>query len=316
MSWLSPEAAALIDDARRGLGPAAADTARIRERLAARLPAGALVPAAVAGAAIVAAEIHATATTAVAASAAPTAVATVSTATAATATKVGLGLAAKLALYLGGAAVIAASVHAYDTRRAVRTEDAGPGAAIVAAPAPVASPAPTVVVVPIAIPMAIPVRVTARAAADPTPRFVVVGAAAASPAVAPILAVAPSDAPAPTTASDPRVAERPVNAEVATAAPAEPPAQDPLTRELALVRGAAAALRSGNAITALDELDIYDHAFPTGQLAEEATALRVRALCATDPAAAAAARYRFVARWPQSAQRDAVERACPSLPTP
>ncbi|MCE9575849.1 MAG: hypothetical protein K8W52_22050, partial [Deltaproteobacteria bacterium] len=118
---------------------------------------------------------------------------------------------------------------------------------------------------------------------------------------------------APIAPADPRTADRPVNGDVVAA---EPPAdlRDPLTRELALVRTAAAALRAGNAVAAIDEIDVYEHAFPDGQLAEEAAAIRVRALCATDPAAAAAARYRFAARWPHSAQRAAVDRACPSLP--
>ncbi len=294
MSWLSPGATALIDEARRGLGPSAGDTARIRERLAARLPAGALVPAAVAGAAVIATR---EAPAAVAASVAPAAVGATTGVAAGVATQAGLGLAAKLALYLGSVAMVAVGVHAYDTRP-VPGEAAAP--IVVRGPAPPAPP-PSLIVVPIAVPL--PFAVPA-----PAPRLEVAPRAAPAP-----LVIAP-EAPAPALL-DPRTADRPVNAEVV---PAEPPAdlRDPLTRELALVRTAAAALRAGNAVAAIEEIDVYEHAFPSGQLAEEAAAIRVRALCATDPAAAAAARYRFAVRWPRSAQRAAVDHACPSLPAP
>jgi hypothetical protein len=88
-------------------------------------------------------------------------------------------------------------------------------------------------------------------------------------------------------------------------------AADALARELSQVRGAQAAIKGGDGPTALIALDAHDRDFPRGQLGEEASALRIEALCLIGHAdQARAVHATFVARWPRSAQRDRVDRSC------
>lgn len=153
---------------------------------------------------------------------------------------------------------------------------------------------------------------------------------AAPPAVA-----APPDGthgatgPAPAGAAVPGAAHEAVHAAVAgTPAPAapEPPppsrrppgdrlgatsARSSLTAEVALVDDAMAALRRDDAAAALLAADEHVARFGRrGQLAEEAAAIRVEAMCRLGDGRWAEALDAFDAGWPRSAQRPRLSTAC------
>ncbi|MCA9677977.1 MAG: hypothetical protein H6708_19360 [Kofleriaceae bacterium] len=95
-----------------------------------------------------------------------------------------------------------------------------------------------------------------------------------------------------------------------------PPASDddPLRRELALLRTARAALADDRPDDAVAVIDTYRRDFPDGQLAEEAFALEVEALCGlgrTDDADDALTA--LTRRWPASPHRARAARACDHL---
>jgi len=84
-----------------------------------------------------------------------------------------------------------------------------------------------------------------------------------------------------------------------------------LEEEAALLAEVQGALRSGQANSALNKLDIYDRRFPSGMLRAEADAAKVFALCASgrvDKARASAAR--FAQRYPGSPAAARVQAAC------
>lgn len=84
-----------------------------------------------------------------------------------------------------------------------------------------------------------------------------------------------------------------------------------LGREVALVDTAMAALRRGDARGALAA--VRTHALETagaGQLAEDAAAIELEALCLLGDAAVPARLTAFDTRWPDSAQRVRITRAC------
>lgn len=84
-----------------------------------------------------------------------------------------------------------------------------------------------------------------------------------------------------------------------------------LAREVELVDNALTALRSGEARAALAALRVYSaEAGTRGQLAEDAAAIEVEALCTLHDPSAAARRSAFEARWPTSAQHAKLARAC------
>jgi hypothetical protein len=96
-----------------------------------------------------------------------------------------------------------------------------------------------------------------------------------------------------------------------TPAPAAPRRAD-LAREVALVDQAMAALRRGEPAAALAAVRV--HAAETagaGQLAEDAAAIEIEALCRLHDPTAGAKLAAFDARWPRSAQRSRLTARCP-----
>ena len=83
-----------------------------------------------------------------------------------------------------------------------------------------------------------------------------------------------------------------------------------MTKEIALLARANAALRDGDAGAALALLDQHDRRFPGSGLAEEVAATRIIARCQLAPGATAAAARAFVARHPSSPLGPRVARAC------
>lgn len=120
----------------------------------------------------------------------------------------------------------------------------------------------------------------------------------------------PSDAPtAPDTTATPAPA-------ATTARPATPPARDPmrpaprvdLDAERQLIAAAQRALRLGEPGSALKALGEHGRSFANGALTEERLSLEVRAYAASgDTARARALRDRFLARFPRSIHRPALE---------
>jgi hypothetical protein len=270
MSWISPRAHALVDAARPAMSLDQDRAARMRARMLAAT--GATAATAVV-ASVVATKASAPAASASAASAAP--VASVSA---------GMGIGAKLALVVLGAAAVAAGTHAIDRMMMSPAEVAPAKTMVIERAAPAA--APHVVMVPAILP--VPVRVTTPAAPARSRALV-------------------SNAPPPA----PRVVSADEHALLDETPPAIDQGADALARELAFVRNAQAALRAGDGAAALVALDAHDRDFPAGQLAEEAGVLRVEALCAVGRAIDASdARAEFLARFPRSAQTARARRAC------
>jgi hypothetical protein len=117
--------------------------------------------------------------------------------------------------------------------------------------------------------------------------------------------------------SSPPVAVAPAEIEIempeARARPARAKAVEPITlaREVELVDRAMAAVRRGDARAALAAVHAYTaEAGQRGQLAEDAAAIEIEALCTLRDSSAAARRSVFEARWPASAQRAKLARAC------
>ena len=148
--------------------------------------------------------------------------------------------------------------------------------------------------------------------------------AAVPPAPAPVLSVSPSDRaaePALTHTVAPVAARSrpippPVRASTAAAlGTLSPPdiagSSSALGDELALVRGARAAMRAGDHPAALALLDQHAARFPAGMLREERDANRAIALCRLERRAdAARAATDFFARYPYSPYADRVRLQC------
>jgi hypothetical protein len=84
-----------------------------------------------------------------------------------------------------------------------------------------------------------------------------------------------------------------------------------LAREVALVDQAMAGLRRGDTTAALDAIHRYDaETAGGGQLAEDAAAIAVEALCQQGDGSASAKLDAFDRRWPHSAQRARLSTAC------
>ncbi|MEO8703371.1 MAG: hypothetical protein ABI867_25210 [Kofleriaceae bacterium] len=95
-------------------------------------------------------------------------------------------------------------------------------------------------------------------------------------------------------------------------APVRPARGIDLGREVALIDSAMAALRQGNATAALAA--VTTHATETagaGQLAEDAAAIEIEALCKLHDARVTPKLAAFDARWPNSAQRSRLATSCP-----
>ncbi len=87
-----------------------------------------------------------------------------------------------------------------------------------------------------------------------------------------------------------------------------------LAREVLLVDRAMTALRHGNANGALLAVRAYaTEAGQRGQLAEDAAAIEIEALCTLRDATAVAKLARFDGRWPTSVQGPRLARACSGL---
>jgi hypothetical protein len=123
----------------------------------------------------------------------------------------------------------------------------------------------------------------------------------------------------PTPATPPRLAPhvtRPSPARVApsTAPPAvvtRPTVHADLSREVELIDLAMAGLRRGDPAAALDAMRRYDvETAGLGQLAEDAAAITVEALCQRGDPASGARLEAFERRWPHSAQRARLLGAC------
>ena len=133
---------------------------------------------------------------------------------------------------------------------------------------------------------------------------------------APIRRTAPHSAPGPMPAVAP-AAPGPAPAAPGLAAPGPAPATGPaagiaLGREVELIDQAMAALRRGDPRGALRVTQDYAReAAGAGQLAEDAAAIEVEALCKLGDPAAGDRRARFDARFPGSAQRARLQAACP-----
>ena len=123
--------------------------------------------------------------------------------------------------------------------------------------------------------------------------------------VAPQLTVAAHESPPPAPAPPP--AREPA----ATATSAPPPRAD-LKREIVLVDNAIEALHRRDYAAALAVIHTYDvETLGGGQLAEDAFAVAVEALCLSGDPAAPAQLAVFFERWPRSAQRPRLAAACP-----
>nr|MBA3539244.1 hypothetical protein [Deltaproteobacteria bacterium] len=84
-----------------------------------------------------------------------------------------------------------------------------------------------------------------------------------------------------------------------------------LAREVELIDGAMASLRTGDARAALVAIRNYDsETAGTGQLAEDAAAIQVEALCAIKDPTAVTRLATFDQRYPRSAQRSRLADAC------
>jgi hypothetical protein len=123
----------------------------------------------------------------------------------------------------------------------------------------------------------------------------------------------------PAPAAPPRPAPhvaRPVPARVAPspappAVAARPGVHGDLSREVELVDQAMAGLRRGDTAAALDAIRRYDiETAGRGQLAEDAAAITVEALCQRGDPASGAMLEAFERRWPHSAQRARLLGAC------
>ena len=276
MSELSSQARDLLAEARAGLEPDAARLARGRERMLAATTAAAA--SAVVGTAAVTG-VPAVGAPAIASTAAPIAPATQAA---------GLGAPALVSVGVAVLAVVVAAVLLVP-RLGSSSSGTAPRVAAPARPAPAVVERVAAVDTPATPDHAIDLDDITLETAPPTRT-----ARPPSPS-APAVAVAPGPAEPPA---------EPV-------APAEPPAPaDSLTRELAWLRAARAALRAGTPDAALIALASYQREFTAGQLAEEAAALAVEAACAAGRGDVEARRAAFMRQWPTSTARARVERAC------
>jgi hypothetical protein len=94
------------------------------------------------------------------------------------------------------------------------------------------------------------------------------------------------------------------------------PGVDPLATEKQLIGEARAALESGDAKLALDLAERHAREFPGGQMAEDASVYRARALCGLGRLEEARAEVRrFLDAWPESQHRARMLRTCVQRPT-
>jgi hypothetical protein len=129
-------------------------------------------------------------------------------------------------------------------------------------------------------------------------------AQSASPAVS-----ASSSSPAPPASSFGEAASPP---SAGRPAPPLPPSRIDLAREVELLDVAMAALRGGDAAGALKAVQRHaDETAGRGQLAEDAAAIEIEALCHLHDPTTNAKLEAFDARFPRSAQRSRLSNRCP-----
>ena len=114
--------------------------------------------------------------------------------------------------------------------------------------------------------------------------------------------------PARARVSEPLVEEAALPPERPAAQPAREPAS--LSREVELIDLAMVSLRKNAPLAAIEAIRVFDReTFGRGQMAEEAAAIEIEARCVLreDVTAALA---RFDRDWPESAQRERIQRTC------
>ncbi|MGN6104351.1 MAG: hypothetical protein ACTHU0_04545 [Kofleriaceae bacterium] len=262
---LSPEARALLDAAREGLGPDPAAVRRMREKIELSVATGGAATAS------------------------------------ALAAKLGIGFV--VAAIAVGAVVYreSGSAPVHEPARVVAAEPAAP--VVPAEPRVEPSAGARAVEPPSAAPDADEDEVEIEMAPVVVPeRREPARSGRKPPEVAPRRA-----APAETGAGQPASDAPPM---IALTLPA--PRRADLAREVALVDRAMSSLRGGDPAGALDAVRL--HARETagdGQLAEDAAAIEIEALCRLHDASARDKLAAFDARWPASAQRTRITRRCP-----
>jgi hypothetical protein len=311
MKTLSRESRLLIDAARDGDEPSAADQKRVRGAIAKRLALGAAA-AAVAATATHAASGGATGVTAGVSAGAGTGVGAglAGTALAAGGTSAGVGSIAAGAMTASFGAKVLVSVALLGAmsagtvgyvrhEEAKRTDLAASSLEPAAARPPrgaASTPAVKSPFLPSASPSSVPVPVVTLQAPAPV--------AVAHASIAPALPTASALGPAKT------VSVPPPSPPLASAAPAAPAPSD-LDAELALLQDAHAALRANDGLRALRILDEHTRRFPNGALGEESEAARVFALCQVGrPAEARDVAGRFLREHPRSPLAPRVAHAC------
>lgn len=154
----------------------------------------------------------------------------------------------------------------------------------------------------------------ARAAEPPRLEMPMARIDVVAPAVRPIVERAPEIEMAPISMKRPRIVQVAHAAAPIAAAPREVAVivRADLAREVELIDLAMGSLRRGDSARALAAL--HTHALEThgtGQLAEDAAAIEVEALCRIHDPSVAAKLEAFDARYPRSAQRSRLTKACP-----
>jgi hypothetical protein len=290
---LNPRARAFLRSVQDGDDPTRADRDRVRTKVKARLAAG------------IAAGVAAIATSKAAASTVPAAVAASTTAAAATVAATTAASVAPAAVATAGSGLVLGKIAialvlvgavAGGTTAVVRHARSQP------APPPV-------------VPAAITVASPSPPQNLPAMSHATVPVATVALAPAPVEPMVPAEDPAPVVAASPRSDRAPASV-VVPPVPAPAPVQAPpeapsIDDEIALVRDARAALRSGDASQALALLDDHDRRFPGGALSEDCAAARIYALCAlgrTDQARALASR--FLSEHPLSPHAASVRNSC------
>ena len=126
--------------------------------------------------------------------------------------------------------------------------------------------------------------------------------------------LSPSPSPRPHVAPAPRSSPAPMpSAPVPSLSPITPPPPPiaTLAREVSLVDEANAALHAGHLDAALAAIDVYEReTLGGGQLAEDAAAIELEALCKAHAPSAATKLADFDRRWPGSRERARVVAAC------
>ena len=300
MSELSPHARAIIDAARNGDGPTAADKIRVRAALLAQIAAAGA--ASTAQAAVSSADA-ASATSAAGGDAGPGTLANISAESSQGAAAASSGTASSTGAITGG---IAANAGKLIVAVAVGAS-IGLGGYFLATqgsdtPSPVVQPAITETA---------PAPAEHPSLPEPTrPETATVEDSQPAPPPAQRATIArPMKRPERSAGTPPAAIEKPPLLEPEPEGHASDLAS--LSEEHRLIRNAKRALDSGDADGALALLSEHGRRFASGQLGQERSALRIIALCKLGRhQEAEGERDRFATSWPQSSHADRIDRAC------